>query len=107
MVKILGAVGATLLIMVAASGTALAQATSWCSAGGAWSSCPVYNNSSPVYYFTSIPNGSAVAMICWRDSVSHTVNYSSNRWFKGYNVIVGTQWFHSSTIYNQTTVPRC
>jgi hypothetical protein len=89
---------------ILATGVASAQAGTYCSGSGG--SCPVFGTSSPPP-FTTLGNGAPVGMICWTDNVWYTVNYSSNRWFKGNNPIVGIQWFHSSAIFNQTSVPHC
>lgn len=57
-----------------------------------------------------LPNGTAVQMVCYTDTVWTYGNYWSPRWF----LVIYTHlwwtnytWVHSSYVYYQTSVPHC
>jgi hypothetical protein len=52
--------------------------------------------------------GTAVLMICWRDSERISLNYSSERWFNVRVPETGARgWVHSSQVSGQTRVGLC
>lgn len=93
------------LITPLAANTAVSAAGTYC--WGQAGSCPVFATPDPNTLFFSLNNNAPVGMICWTNTVWYSVNYSSPRWFKVNNPIIGIQWMHSSEVYNQTTVPHC
>jgi hypothetical protein len=55
----------------------------------------------------TMPSGSPVHMLCWRDERTATVKYRSNRWFY-VTLPNGHEGFvHSSAVTKQTTVGNC
>jgi hypothetical protein len=98
------AMAAAFCVPALTTGTAFASGTYCWGSGG---SCPVFSGPYPSDYYFDLGNNAPVSMICWDDTVSYNVNYTSKRWFKIYNGITGTAWMHSSEVYSQTSVPHC
>ena len=55
----------------------------------------------------SLPTGTKVTMICYRDAQSIDLNYRSSRWFDVRNPSGAVGWVHSSEVANQTRVGLC
>jgi hypothetical protein len=86
--------------------TSASASSTYCRAGSAWGSCPIYAGPYTGYYVSEIPNGTSVHMLCWTDTQWADINYWSPRWFK-VSTVYGTWWMHSSEVYSQTSVGHC
>lgn len=106
-IAIIMMIAAIFVPVLATAGTVSAAGPYVNCGGGVTGTCPVFSTPSPSTHFFDIGNNAPVGMICWKDTVWHTVNYSSNRWFKVNNPIFGTQWVHSSEVYDQISTPLC